>query len=75
VGVDSHFVFGQKLLGEERSVRRGVVVMKQPGLLSLKFGGDVLARFQAVATKRRSGIRNSQFGLLGPVLRATTTAV
>jgi hypothetical protein len=37
--------------------------------------GDVLARFQAVAAKHRSSTRNSQFGLLGPVLRATTAAV
>jgi hypothetical protein len=37
--------------------------------------GDVFARFHAVAAKHRSRIRNLQFGLLGPVLRATTTAV
>jgi hypothetical protein len=37
--------------------------------------GNVFARFHAVAAKRRSRTRNSQFGLLGPVLRATTTAV
>jgi hypothetical protein len=37
--------------------------------------GDVFARFLAVAAKRRSRTRNSEFGLLGPVLRATTTAV
>jgi hypothetical protein len=35
---DSHFVFLQKLLGEDVSVRRGVVVVKQPGLFSPKFG-------------------------------------
>jgi hypothetical protein len=38
VGDDSHFVFRQKLLGEDGSVRRGVVLVKQPGLLSSKFG-------------------------------------
>jgi hypothetical protein len=38
VGDDSHFVFRQKPLGEDGSVRRGVVMMKQPGLLSLMFG-------------------------------------
>jgi hypothetical protein len=38
VGDDSHFVFRQKLLGEDRSVRRGIVIVKQPGLFSLKFG-------------------------------------
>jgi hypothetical protein len=32
------FVLRQKLLGEKGSVRRGVVMVKQPGLLSPKFG-------------------------------------
>jgi hypothetical protein len=36
VGDDSHFVFRQKLLGEDGSVRRGVVMVKQPGLFSPK---------------------------------------
>jgi hypothetical protein len=40
-----------------------------------KVRGDVFARFHAVAAKRRSRTRNSQFGLLGPVVRATTTSV
>jgi hypothetical protein len=40
-----------------------------------KVRGDVFARFQAVAAKRRRRTRNSQFGPLGTVLRATTTAV
>jgi hypothetical protein len=35
----------------------------------------VFARFHIVAAKRRSRTHNSQFGLLGPVVRATTTAV
>jgi hypothetical protein len=38
VGDDSHLVFRQKLLSKDGSVRRGVVVMKQPGLFSPKFG-------------------------------------
>jgi len=38
VGDDSNFVCRQKLLGENRSVRRGVVMVKQPGLFSPKFG-------------------------------------
>jgi hypothetical protein len=38
VGDDSHFVFGQNLLGEDESGRRGVVMVKQPGLFSPKFG-------------------------------------
>jgi hypothetical protein len=54
-------------------MRRGVVMVKQPGLFLPKFRGDVFARFHAVAAKRRSRTRNSQFDLFGPVLRATTT--
>jgi hypothetical protein len=38
VGDDSHVVFRQKLLREDRSVRRGVVMVKQPGLFLPKFG-------------------------------------
>jgi hypothetical protein len=34
VGDGSHFVFCQKLLGEDGSVRLGVVMVKQPGLFS-----------------------------------------
>jgi hypothetical protein len=37
-GNDSHFLFPQKLLGEDGCVRRGVVMVKQPGLFSPKFG-------------------------------------
>jgi hypothetical protein len=37
--------------------------------------GEVFALFRAIAAKCRSSTRKSQFGLLGPVLRATTTAV
>jgi hypothetical protein len=37
VGDDSHFLFRQKLLGEDGSVRRGVVMVKQPGLFPPKF--------------------------------------
>jgi hypothetical protein len=40
-----------------------------------KVQGDVFARFQAAAAKLRSRTRNSHFGPLGTVLRATTTAV
>jgi hypothetical protein len=36
--------------------------------------GDVFAHFNAVAAKCRSRTRNTQSGLFGPVLRATTTA-
>jgi hypothetical protein len=37
-GDDSHLLFRQKLLGEDGSVRLGVVMVKQPGLFSPKFG-------------------------------------
>jgi hypothetical protein len=40
-----------------------------------KVRGDVFARFHAVAAKRRIRTRNSQSGLLGPVLRAATTSL
>ena len=33
-----HFVFCQKLLGEDGRVRWGVVMVKQPGLFSPKYG-------------------------------------
>jgi hypothetical protein len=75
VGDDRYFLFRQKLLVENRRVRRGVVIVKEPGLFLPNFGGDVFARFHAVAAKLHSRTRNSQFGLLRPVLRATTTIV
>jgi hypothetical protein len=75
VGDDSHFVFLQKVLGEDGSVRRGVVMVKHPGQFSTKFGATSSHVFRAATAKRRSRTRNSQFGLLGPVLRATTTVV
>jgi hypothetical protein len=72
-GYDSHFLFRQKLLGEDGSVRGGVVMVKQPGLFPAKVRSDAFARFHAVAAKRRSRTGNSQFGLLGQILCATTT--
>ena len=38
MGDDNQFVFCQKLLGGDGSVRWGVVMVKQPGLFSPKFG-------------------------------------
>ena len=38
LGDDSHFLFRQKLLGEDGSVRGGVVMAKQTGLFLPKFG-------------------------------------
>jgi hypothetical protein len=37
-GMTAIMGFRQKLLGEDGSVRRGVVMVKQPGLFSLKLG-------------------------------------
>ena len=38
MGDNSNFVFRQKLVGEDGSVRRGVIMVKQPGLFSPKLG-------------------------------------
>jgi hypothetical protein len=38
VGYDGRFVFRQKLLCGDGSVRPGVVMVKQPGMFSAKFG-------------------------------------
>jgi hypothetical protein len=38
VADESHFVFRQKLVGEDGIVRRGIVMVKQSGLFSPKFG-------------------------------------
>jgi hypothetical protein len=75
VGGGGAAIFRQKLLGEDGSVRRSVVVVKEPGFFSPKFGGDIFARFHAIARKLRTRTRNSQFGLLGQVFRAITNAV
>ena len=38
MGYNSNFVFRQKLVGDDGSVRRCVVMVKQPGLFSPKLG-------------------------------------
>jgi hypothetical protein len=57
VGDDSHFLLNQKLLDVFGSVSRGVVMMKQPGLFSLKFGATSSHVFthspQNIAVKSR----------------------
>jgi hypothetical protein len=40
-----------------------------------KVRGDLFPNFHAVGAKRRSRTRNSQCGLLGQIVGATTTAV
>jgi hypothetical protein len=44
-GGDSHVVFDQKFPDENESVRRCIVVMKQPGLLLPKFRAKSLNTF------------------------------
>ena len=44
MGDNSNFVFCQKLVGEDGSVRRGIVMVKQPGLFSPKLG-EMSTRF------------------------------
>jgi hypothetical protein len=68
VGDDSHVVFGNKFHGEKGNVRRCVVVMQQPVLLSPRFRGEVFAYFHTVAVKRHSSMRNWLFGLPGRIL-------
>jgi hypothetical protein len=70
----SHFVFRQKLMGEDGSVRRGVVTVKQPGLFSPKFGA-MSSHFFTQSPQKVEVKPGIQCGLLGTVLRATTTAV
>jgi len=38
MGDNSNFAFRQKLVGEDGSVGRGIVMVKQPGLFSPKLG-------------------------------------
>jgi hypothetical protein len=63
VGDDSSFVFCQKLLGDDGSVRRGVVTVKQPGLFSPKLGAtsshDFMQSPQNIAVE--PGIHSSAF--------------
>jgi hypothetical protein len=40
VGDDSHLVFHQKLLSEDVSVRKGVVMVNYQGIFSPKFGAS-----------------------------------
>jgi hypothetical protein len=42
---DRHFVFRQRMVGEDESVRRGVMILKQLGLLSPNFGATYLKAF------------------------------
>jgi hypothetical protein len=68
-------MFRQKLLGDDGSVRRGFVMVKEPGLLSPKFGATLSHVFMQSPQNFAVEPLNSQFGLIGTVLRATTTAV
>jgi hypothetical protein len=55
-------------LVKERSVRRCVVVMQQPVLLSPKFEDEVFAHFHAITIKYHSSMRNWLFALPGRIL-------
>jgi hypothetical protein len=61
VGDYRHFVFRQNLLGKDGSVRRGVVMLKYPGLVSPKFGATSSQDFTQSPQKLRSRIRKSRF--------------
>jgi hypothetical protein len=70
VGNDSHIEFRHKLLGEGGSHGEATTSV------FARVRGEVFSRFHAVAAKLRGRTGNySPFGLLGPVFRATTTAV
>jgi hypothetical protein len=60
------YCFSQKLSGEKGSVRRCVVVMQQPVLLSPKVRGKFFEPLHAVAAKRHISKRNWLFDLPGP---------
>jgi hypothetical protein len=57
-GDDSHIVLRQKLLGEDGSLGRDIIMVNQPGLFSPKFGATSSHVF-TVTTKRPSRTRNS----------------
>jgi len=48
---DSHFVFRQKLVGEDGSVRRGRCHVEAARSVLAKVWGDVFTRFHPVAAK------------------------
>ena len=64
MGDYSNFVFRQKLVGENGSVRRGLCHGETARFVLAKVGGDVFARFDAVAANLRGKTRNSPFSLL-----------
>ena len=70
MGENSNFVFRQKLVGEDGTVRRCVVIVEAARSVLAKVGDDVVAIFHAVSAKLRSRTRNSQFGLLGQIIYA-----
>jgi hypothetical protein len=73
VGDDSHLCFSRNCRSRTKC-KTGCCHGETVGSVLAKVRGDVFARFHAVAAIPRSRTRNSQLGLLGPVLRATTTA-
>jgi hypothetical protein len=69
------FSFSPETAGWWRKCETGCRHSEVARSVLAKFRGDFFGRFHAVAAKLRSRTRNSQFGLLGPVLHVTTTAV
>jgi hypothetical protein len=68
------FYISPETAGWERKCETGRCHGEGARSILAKFRGDVCARFHAVAAKHRNRTQNSQLGLLGTVLRATTTA-
>jgi hypothetical protein len=69
------FCTSPKTAGLRRNCKTGLCHGEAPRSVLAKIRGEVLARFCAVAAEPRNRTRNAKFDLLGPVLRATTTAV
>jgi hypothetical protein len=69
------FSFSPETTGRGRKCEMGRCDGETARSVVAKVRGDVFTRIHAVAAQLLSRTRNSQFGLLGPVLRATTTAV
>jgi hypothetical protein len=69
------FSISPKTAGWGRKCETGHCHCEAASSVLAKIRGDVFTGFHAVAVKIRSRTRNSQFGFLRPVLRATTTAV
>jgi hypothetical protein len=75
VGDERYIAFFQKLLGEDGSVRRGVVMVKQPGLFSPKFGATSSHVFTQSPQNAAVEPRTHNSAFWDKFFCATTTAV